>query len=75
MAPAAGFGALVPLCYKTLSAVVAPRHARPQAPARAATYSLGTANNIAYGMLYLASGESAYVTSAELVIDGGTRAQ
>jgi len=36
---------------------------------------LGIADDIAYGMLYLASDESAYVTGAELVIDGGTTAQ
>ncbi len=36
---------------------------------------LGQANDIAYGMLYLASDESAYVTGAEVVIDGGTTAQ
>ena len=36
---------------------------------------LGNADDIAYGMLYLASDESAYVTGAELVIDGGTTAQ
>jgi len=36
---------------------------------------LGTADDIAYGMLYLAADESAYVTGAELVIDGGMTAQ
>jgi cyclopentanol dehydrogenase len=36
---------------------------------------LGTADDIAYGMLYLASDESSYVTGAELVIDGGMTAQ
>jgi NAD(P)-dependent dehydrogenase (short-subunit alcohol dehydrogenase family) len=36
---------------------------------------LGTADDVAYGMLYLASDESSYVTGAELVIDGGTTAQ
>ena len=36
---------------------------------------LGNADDIAYGMLYLASDESAFVTGAELVIDGGTTAQ
>ncbi len=36
---------------------------------------LGNADDIAYGMLYLAADESAYVTGSELVIDGGTTAQ
>ncbi len=34
-----------------------------------------TADDIAYGMLYLASDESSFVTGSELVIDGGTTAQ
>ena len=36
---------------------------------------MGTADEIAYGMLYLASDESAFVTGSELVIDGGVTAQ
>ena len=36
---------------------------------------LGNADDVAYGMLYLASDESRYVTGAELVIDGGMTAQ
>jgi NAD(P)-dependent dehydrogenase (short-subunit alcohol dehydrogenase family) len=36
---------------------------------------LGTADDIAYGMLYLVSDESAYVTGAALVIDRGTTAE
>ena len=36
---------------------------------------VGTADDIAYGMLYLASDESSFVTGSELVIDGGYTAQ
>jgi cyclopentanol dehydrogenase len=36
---------------------------------------LGTTEDIAYGVLYLASDESSFVTGAELVIDGGFIAQ
>lgn len=35
----------------------------------------GTVEDIAYGVLYLASDESAFVTGSELVIDGGSTAQ
>ncbi len=35
----------------------------------------GTTEDVAYGMLYLASDESSYVTGSELVIDGGTTAE
>ncbi|MCH8226269.1 MAG: SDR family oxidoreductase, partial [Chloroflexi bacterium] len=36
---------------------------------------LGNADDIAYGILYLASDESSFVTGSELVIDGGMTAQ
>jgi NAD(P)-dependent dehydrogenase (short-subunit alcohol dehydrogenase family) len=36
---------------------------------------VGTSDDIAYGVLYLASDESSFVTGAELVIDGGFTAQ
>lgn len=36
---------------------------------------LGKASDVAYGVLYLASDESSFVTGAELVIDGGYTAQ
>ncbi len=36
---------------------------------------MGTVEDIAYGVLYLASDESSFVTGSELVIDGGTTAQ
>ncbi len=35
---------------------------------------IGTAEEVAYGVLYLASDESSFVTGAELVIDGGRTA-
>ena len=35
----------------------------------------GTTEDIAYGVLYLASDEASYVTGSELVIDGGSTAQ
>ena len=36
---------------------------------------VGTPEDIAYGVLYLASDESSFVTGSELVIDGGTTAE
>ena len=42
---------------------------------RTALARSGTANDIAYGALYLASDESSFVTGSELVIDGGVTAQ
>ena len=36
---------------------------------------VGTTEDIAYGVLYLASDESSFVTGSELVIDGGSTAQ
>ena len=35
---------------------------------------LGTVDEIAYGILYLASDEAAFVTGVDLVIDGGMTA-
>lgn len=35
----------------------------------------GTAEEVAYGILYLASDESQFVTGSELVIDGGYTAR
>ena len=36
---------------------------------------VGTAEDVAFGVLYLASDESSFMTGSELVIDGGTTAQ
>ena len=43
--------------------------------ARTPMARLASAQEIAYGILFLASDESSYVTGAELVIDGGVTAQ
>ncbi len=48
---------------------------REAAVARTAVARIGTADDIAYGALYLASDESSFVTGSELVIDGGVTAQ
>ncbi len=48
---------------------------REAAVARTAIARIGTADDIAYGALYLASDESSFVTGSELVIDGGVTAQ
>ena len=36
---------------------------------------LGMAEDVVYGILYLASDESSFVTGSELIIDGGLSAQ
>jgi NAD(P)-dependent dehydrogenase (short-subunit alcohol dehydrogenase family) len=36
---------------------------------------IGTAEDVAYGVLYLASDEASWITGSELVIDGGITAQ
>lgn len=48
---------------------------RQSAADRTALARIGTAQDIAYGALYLASDESSFVTGSELVIDGGSTAQ
>ena len=59
----------------TIGGYTADAQRREWSIARTPLGRLGTADDIAYGMLYLASDESSYVTGAELVIDGGTTAQ
>jgi NAD(P)-dependent dehydrogenase (short-subunit alcohol dehydrogenase family) len=36
---------------------------------------VGTPDDVAYGVLFLASDESSFMTGSELVIDGGTTAE
>ena len=55
--------------------VFAPERVREALLRKTPMRRLGTAMDIAYGILYLASDESAFVTGSELVIDGGMTAQ
>ena len=48
---------------------------REERVARTPIGRMGVPEDIAYGILYLASDESGFVTGSELVIDGGTTAQ
>jgi len=56
--------------------VIAPHfHATPVLLDRTPMGRLGTAEDIANGVLFLASDETSWVTGSELVIDGGMTAQ
>ena len=48
---------------------------REEAIARTPLGRIGTPEDIAYGVLFLASNESSFMTGSELVIDGGSTAQ
>lgn len=49
--------------------------ARQRSAARHPLGRVGQPEDVAYGVLYLASDESSFVTGSELVIDGGLTAQ
>ena len=51
-----------------------PAH-REERTARIPLGRIGTAEDITYGVLYLASDEASFITGSELVIDGGATAQ
>ena len=55
--------------------VFAPTRVREALLRKTPMRRLGSAEDIAWGILYLASDESAFVTGSELVIDGGMTAQ
>lgn len=64
-----------PMVEAYLAAQPDPAAAKAAAAALHPVGHLGEPDDIAYGVLYLASDESKFVTGAELVIDGGYTAQ
>jgi len=55
--------------------MLASAEGRQRSIARHPLGRLGQPEDVAYGVLYLASDESSFVTGSELVIDGGLTAQ
>lgn len=64
-----------PIDTDMLDEAMGPESERSQRLSRVPLGHSGTVDDIAYGVLYLASDESSFVTGAELVIDGGSTAQ
>jgi NAD(P)-dependent dehydrogenase (short-subunit alcohol dehydrogenase family) len=64
-----------PISTEMIRGLVADEAAWDQRLARLPMGRAGTPEEVAYGVLYLASDESTYMTGSELVIDGGTTAQ
>lgn len=66
---------LTPLLKNGLAQAPSPEAAHQALVAETPIGWLGQAEDVAYGVLYLASDESRFVTGSELVIDGGYTAQ
>lgn len=64
-----------PMVAKSMVASPEPEKARRRLEALHPVGRLGEPDDVAYGVLYLASDESKFVTGSELVIDGGYTAQ
>jgi 2-keto-3-deoxy-L-fuconate dehydrogenase len=60
-----------PMFRAGFDSTVDPKAAEQACIARHPLGRLGTADEVAYGALYLVSDEAAFVTGAQLVIDGG----
>ena len=59
----------------TLPTILADEEARRERIARTPIGRIGQPDDVAYGVLFLASDESSFMTGSELVIDGGRTAQ
>lgn len=64
-----------PIATEMIGEMVADKAEWEQRLTRLPMGRAGTPEEVAYGVLYLASDESSYMTGSELVIDGGTTAQ
>jgi NAD(P)-dependent dehydrogenase (short-subunit alcohol dehydrogenase family) len=64
-----------PISTDMISEMVADREEWAQRLTRLPMGRAGTPEEVAYGVIFLASDESSYMTGSELVIDGGTTAQ
>ena len=64
-----------PIVTDMIKDVLEKREAWEQRLRRLPMGRAGTPEEVAYGVLYLASDESSYMTGSELVIDGGTTAE
>jgi NAD(P)-dependent dehydrogenase (short-subunit alcohol dehydrogenase family) len=64
-----------PISTDMISEMVADKAEWEQRLTRLPMGRAGTPEEVAYGVIYLASDESSYMTGSELVIDGGTTAQ
>ena len=59
----------------TLPTILTDEEARRERIARTPIGRIGLPDDVAYGVLFLASDESSFMTGSELVIDGGRTAQ
>ncbi len=64
-----------PIQTAMLDEAMGPADERADRLSRVPLQRVGRPEDIAYGVIYLASDESSFVTGSELVIDGGSTAQ
>ena len=59
----------------TLPTLLVDEESRQKRISRTPLGRIGIADDVAYGVLFLASDEASFITGSELVIDGGRTAQ